>query len=419
MMIRYIVCCCILLQTLASCQPPQNPNVPMGESYDPPNSTDTRSKPINYQSRRTFKLGDVYISNEFYGARLSDIRFDPERRGEAGTYLIATIAPENAPINQSPWYAFRIWSDKEQEITIKMVYPDGKHRYLPKLSTDGINWSSIPRYQYEHNRKEETAGITLTVSRQSLWVAAQELRTSREVYYWMDSLETFPFISGDTIGYSKLGKPLRAMKIAATNEKNILIAMTRQHPPELTGQLAFDAFIETILDSTDLAIRFRQHFQVYAFPMVNPDGTDQGHWRHNAGGVDLNRDWWQFNQPEVLHIVNYLKEQLLNDSTRVWYGFDFHSTGADVLYPISSDIVPDDISITKQWIDNMKIRIPNDEWKIEAFDIASPIAKNWIYRTFGAEAITYEVGDETSHSYVRLKAKVAAEEMMRVLLQRL
>ena len=34
-----------------------------------------------------------------------------------------------------------------------------------------------------------------------------------------------------------------------------------------------------------------EKFRVLAFPLMNPDGVDLGHWRHNAGGIDLNRDW--------------------------------------------------------------------------------------------------------------------------------
>jgi len=405
----------LFLHSIASCQPPNNKPLPTGESYDPPNSTDTRSKPIYFQSRKTFKVDDIYISNEFYGARLSNIRIDFNSKNR----LIATIEPENAPINQSAWYAFRIWSDKEKEVTIEMNFPEGKHRYYPKISNDGQKWSRLPKHQFKHNRKEETSELTLKIGPNPIWIAGQELMTTKEVFYWMDSLEQKSFINGEIVGKSQLDKPIRVMKIEESRDKNIIILMTRQHPPEITGQIAFNAFIETILDSTSLSNRFRKYFQVYAFPMVNPDGADQGHWRHNAGGVDLNRDWWEFRQPEIKAITTYLKKTLLNDSTRVWYGFDFHSTGGDILYPISNEIIPDETSITKPWIDNMKIRLPNDEWKIEPFDISSPIAKNWIYRTFGAEAVTYEVGDETDRNYVRLKAKIAAEEMMRILLTRI
>lgn len=399
---------------MASCQPPDNKPLPTGESYDPPNSTDTRSKPIYFQPRKTFKIDDIYISNEFYGARLTNIRKDYNRKNR----LIATIEPENAPINQSAWYAFRIWSDKEKDVTIKMNFPEGKHRYHPKISNDGQRWRKISHRRFRHNKREKTSQLTLKIGPNPLWVAGQELMTTKEVFHWMDSLEQKSFINGEVVGKSQLDKPIRVMKIEESQDRNIIILMTRQHPPEITGQIAFNSFIETVLDSTYLSNQFRKRFKVYAFPMVNPDGTDQGHWRHNAGGVDLNRDWWEFRQPEIKAITDYLKKELLNDSTRVWYGFDFHSTGADILYPISNKIIPDATSITKSWIDNMKIRLPYDEWKIEPFDIDSPIAKNWIYRTFGAEAITYEVGDETDRTYVQLKAKVAAEEMMRILLSR-
>ena len=79
----------------------------------------------------------------------------------------------------------------------------------------------------------------------------------------------------------------------------------------------------------------------------------------------------------------------------------------------------EDKSITYPWIESMKERLPNDPWVVEPYDISSPICKNWIFRTFGAEAITYEVGDEVERNYVKLKAKIAAEEMMRILLERL
>ena len=33
-------------------------------------------------------------------------------------------------------------------------------------------------------------------------------------------------------------------------------------------------------------------------------------WRHNANGVDLNRDWTAFTQPETQAIKNYLEVQV-------------------------------------------------------------------------------------------------------------
>ena len=224
------------------------------------------------------------------------------------------------------------------------------------------------------------------------------------------------FVTTKKIGKSRLEAPMRLMKIKETNEKNVLLLIGRQHPPEITGQIAMHAFTETVMADSDLAKNFRKKFQIYTFPLMNPDGVDNGHWRHSPGGIDLNRDWHKFRQPEVKTVAKFLTKEMKRKKLKVWYGFDFHSTGADILYPITPDIIIKNNSITYPWIENMKKRIPNDPWIIEPFDISSPICKNWIFRTFGAEAVTYEVGDEVDRSYVQLKARVAAEEMMRLLL---
>ncbi|HBQ61210.1 MAG TPA: hypothetical protein DD671_16725, partial [Balneolaceae bacterium] len=65
--------------------------------------------------------------------------------------------------------------------------------------------------------------------------------------------------------------------------------------PEVTGYRSSLYFLEELASDSELAARFRQTFVIKAFPLLNPDGADMGHWRHNAGGIDLNRDWENFN----------------------------------------------------------------------------------------------------------------------------
>ena len=43
----------------------------------------------------------------------------------------------------------------------------------------------------------------------------------------------------------------------------------------------------------------KREIRAAVVPLANPDGVEQGHWRHNAQGVDLNRDWDRFQQPET------------------------------------------------------------------------------------------------------------------------
>lgn len=404
----------LLFHVVASCQPPAVPT-PKGETYDPPGSTDTRTRPIEYQEKKTYQIQDIYVSNEFLGARLNNVI-----EGGRDT-LVAFIAPENAPINKSAWFAFKVWSDTPKRVTIKLVYQDGEHRYIPKLSQDGQNWRTISRSRMQRDKQDKKSlWLDIDASYKPTWVTGQELMTSKEIFDWMDDWEARKsYVSNKKIGESRLGAPMRLMTIKETKEKNILLLIGRQHPPEVTGQIAMHEFIETILSDTDLSNRFRAKFQVYAVPLMNPDGVDQGHWRHCVGGIDLNRDWWKFRQPEVKSVTKYLTKELDKKKVKVWYGFDFHSTGSDVLYPIKEEIITKNNSITYPWIERMNQRLSSEKWAVEPFDISSPICKNWIYKTFGAEAVTYEIGDEMERSKVELKTRIAAEEMMRILLEKL
>ena len=81
-----------------------------------------------------------------------------------------------------------------------------------------------------------------------------------------------------------------------------------------------------------MAKRFREQFVTFAVPLMNPDGVDNGHWRHNQGGIDLNRDWQNFNQPETSNIKHFL-EQKTGEGYDFVFGGDFHSTWDDILLP--------------------------------------------------------------------------------------
>jgi hypothetical protein len=57
--------------------------------------------------------------------------------------------------------------------------------------------------------------------------------------------------------------------------------------------------------------------------------------------------------------------------------------------------------------------MPGLELRIEPFDIDSPIAKNWTHKTFGSDAVTFEVGDEIPNDELHDFAVRSAEIFMR------
>jgi len=385
-----------------------------GYSYDPEGVTETSDKETNPHYTRVIGVNDgkIWVSNDFPGARMSDFY-----QVNDSLYRV-TINPERDAINNSPWYAFQIWSTQPDTIKLQLDYEHGQHRYIPKLSDDSRHWQRIDSTNYSADTTRGTATLTLSLERKPLWVSAQELLTQKNYTSWTDSLAKKPFVSHDTVGFSHNDRPIVKLHISETNPKQsrgVMIITGRLHPPEVPGAIGTKIFINELASDTALARDFRNNFEVWAYPFANPDGVQQGHWRYNARGVDLNRDWEHFNQPETRAIRNDLLT-LKGDSLRkVYYGIDFHSTDENIFYPINreEETFPDDF--TYQWIDSLKKEYPDYPIEVEPFPPNSPITKNWIFHTFGADAVTYEISDTAP----RDSMKAVTRESARIIMQQL
>ena len=299
------------LLVISSCKTTKKSTKWKGQA--PVTAVSTSTKPIQKQQKTIFNLDNgLYATNNFDGARLNGITRIND------TLITALITPENTPINASPWYAFKLWSKKPTNIYLNLTYLENvKHRYYPKISNDGKNWQKINSQNYILFKTDtlpskritaEIAQIKLTINSDTLWVAAQEVISSKDNKNWMQSLANKPYVKNQIIGYSKEKRPMESLEIGSDSNKKIIAVISRQHPPEVTGYLAMRAFVETVASNSDLAKKFREKFTTYVVPMVNPDGADNGHWRHNAGGIDLNRDWSNKNQPEINVVQDYFKD---------------------------------------------------------------------------------------------------------------
>ena len=209
------------------------------------NYVDTRSKPIFFQKKQSFSFEEVgvYFSNEFNGARLNSV----EQLNDS-TYQIG-IWPENTPINPSPFYAFKIWSDSQQSLTLQFDYPDGyKHRYIPKIKEDA-SW--IPADSISFQQTDELSSLKLEVNSTPKLISAQELHSSDEVYDWVNELVKGKedYIEFKEIGKTALDRPFKVIDISKGNveSKPVVVFITRQHPPEVTGYFAFQFLFLIVL----------------------------------------------------------------------------------------------------------------------------------------------------------------------------
>ena len=387
-------------------------------TYDFPDSVDTSTREISYQEKKIYADAEtgVYVRNDFPAARVNDFQ---HVRGEL--YSLR-IEPENHPINMSPWYAFKIWSTEKKRIWIQFTYENGVHRYVPKLSSDGESWAPIDTEHFTF-LQEGSAVMNIEVSADTLWVAAQEIIDSRRVKEWCAELATDDRVSFAVAGQSARGRDLYFMDInnGKTKKKDIVAIISRQHPPEITGFLALQAFLDELLTNEQSAA-FLKKYRVIVYPLMNPDGVDEGHWRHNTGGIDLNRDWAYYNQPETRQVADHMVNLVKTSKARVVLGLDFHSTQKDVFYTLPDDGPKSNISwFKKPWLEGIEssIRAAGMEYDLNEgpSGIGQPVSKGWFYTQFNAEGVTYEVGDETPREFIDLKGRVAAREMMRVLLE--
>ena len=380
----------------------------------------TQSVPIQLQYKGIFDLKNgIYISNDFAGARLSGVALSNDT-------VTVLIAPENDPINPSPWYSFKVWSETEKLISLKLTYSNNAfHRYYPKLSRDGLVWQNIDSANYavskksldDIDQKPKNATITINIGPDTLWVSAQELVSSTHVDLWESALDDSSFVTTKEIGKSFEGRSINALRISETDDKNMIVIFSRQHPPEVTGYLAMQEFVNTICRNTELAKKFRSQYTTYVIPLINPDGVDNGNWRHNQGGVDLNRDWKDFNQTETSAIRDFLSHTIKASGGKYLFAIDFHSTWQDIFYTNSNEEsnMP---GLVPLWLDAIGKEFPDYEPNIRHnIDTIGLSSSTYMFYHYGAESLTYEVGDNTPKEFVKKKGEVAALKLMKLMLK--
>lgn len=399
----------LLLSGFVSCNSPK-----VASEYDFPSPVDTNTRPIVEQLKTTYNIEGVYVSNQFRSARLNGF----EKAND--TLYRATITPENTPVNHSPWYAFKLWADRDTSILVELNYTEHFHRYPPKISKDKKKWALVDSTNIFKARDSVDIVFRVDISKDTTWVAAQEIQDSKDVENWVDNITLNPFVNKLIVGNSTKGRPLLLADIynGRKGDKPLIIIFSRQHPPEVTGYLAMMAFVEKILDADK---DFLDNFRIMVFPLLNPDGVDLGHFRHNYGGIDLNRDWAYYRQPEIRQIADFIVKESAESKNEVILGLDFHSTWSDVYYTFDESIDSKLDWFTDRWLAQIQdsIQSQNPEYRLneQPSGLGSPVSKGWFYTQFNAESITYEIGDRTPRDFIKYKGEISAMIMIDLLLR--
>ena len=330
-----------------------------------------------------------------------------------GSFTLSLIPEDAPPINPSPWYAFRASGAPGTEVRIRLEATRGHIRYWPKTSVDGRDWTPVPAERVaSEGEKSPWMTFSLELDGAYRWVAGQEIMDTWDYQHRIRELDAIDGVETRLLGRSVEGRPVY---IAETPDRpEFVLFVGRQHPPEVTGAIAMRTFMDTVFADTELALRFRDRFMLGVVPLMNPDGVAKGHWRHNVGDVDLNRDWGIFAQPETRAVIGWVEAQeAAGRELRMMV--DFHSTWEDLFYtPPKTDDPPDFVT---RWLDASLARMPDFPFRhVPSENLEQANSKNYFYRSRGIPAVTYEVGDETDRETIRRAAVVFAEELMRLML---
>jgi hypothetical protein len=340
---------------------------------------------------------------------------------DGGGDIRVLIAPEDdPPINCSPWYAFRLNPQGAQETRITLSYTACGHRYWPKTSRDGVHWDQVPADRVELG---EFAGIgfariKLELGDAPVFVAAQEILPPSTYDAWLEARAAGGGGQRFILGQSAQGREIGGIAIGNTAAREQVVLIGRQHPPEVTGALAMFPFMDTLMADTPLAAAYRARFLTIAVPLLNPDGVVLGHWRHNTGGVDLNRDWGPFSQPETRLMQGLLDAIHANPDQDLQLLLDFHSTGQDVFYTIPDALPTEPELFTRNWLARLQLALPDYHVNRDArHEAGRPISKAFVYDSYGAPGVTFELGDNTDRELIRRIGNEAAIAMMETLLE--
>jgi len=107
-------------------------------------------------------------------------------------------------------------------------------------------------------------------------------------------------------------------------DKPVILISSRVHPGETPASWAVEGMLKYLTSNEEDAKLIRRQFQVIVVPMLNPDGVEEGLYRFDTNGHNLNRYYLisDNRQPSIYCMKHLIKHY--HETKRLLYYFDLH-----------------------------------------------------------------------------------------------
>ena len=236
-------------------------------------------------------------------------------------------SPHGGP--EALWFCFRIKSDDKKPGKINLVLKNvgnllGGQRpetLQPVIKKEDGDWERLQAGK-RITLQDSRLNVSWTIDRPDTFVDIALCYPYGVTDVQALAKETN--LTMDTIGVSQEGRPLLRLSNsygAKDSERPGLFLMARQHSGETPGSWVLDGFIRQIASLGDKAPL------MWAIPLANIDGVEQGDYGKDNFPWDLNRAW---GNPPMRHETLVFQRDFMRwkELCKPFVAFDFHAPGA-------------------------------------------------------------------------------------------
>lgn len=194
-----------------------------------------------------------------------------------------------------------------------------------------------------------------------------------------------------------IGKSLEGRDLFAIFPKNIdptkktLLMYGRHHGDEGTANWIIEGFVDNLLAESP---EFFNQYQIFLYPMVNPDGTEAKR-RYNSKGRDLNRVWHTSpsrSLDEVSFIHKHVKANVLTLPNIPLIALDMHgSFTEDFIFRVDRNFRSQDFyNRQANFITSLGGRDEFQNGNAQTSNGHPKMGRIYLVREFGINALTHE-----------------------------